>query len=134
MRIDLYIYRCILVIEDWPEDAVVQNDREQNEKAAADSATNIGKGLKRLLQQPVDDEIEAKAKKKRWQAEDLDMNKFRPNRELLALLDGQMKGCGLNLNDFIPERRLKQLGGLDEREFRQQKYFDTQPPDIDIRM
>jgi len=57
------------------------------------------------------------AKRRRYTEEDIDEKKFLPNRNMLALLDGQMRGCGLNANVFLPETWYVPPGSSEKREF-----------------
>ena len=61
-----------MVIEDWTEEAIVRRDEKRNAEVSAQSTDKVVLGLKRLLQEPVDAEIEAEARR-RWKlASELD--------------------------------------------------------------
>ena len=115
-----------MVIPDWVDKAIVRPNAKKNEevKAAADASTT--KGLKRILQQPVEEEQAVKAKRRRFLETDLDLDRLKPNRVLLELLDGQMHQFLLKASDFLPIHRLLPLGAFEERKFTEQTCIDIQ--------
>ena len=115
-----------MVIPDWVDKAIVRPNAKKTEevKAAADASTT--KGLKRILQQPVEEEQAVKAKRRRFLETDLDFDRLKPNRVLLELLDGQMHQFLLKASDFLPIHRLLPLGAFEERKFTEQTCIDIQ--------